>query len=161
VLNLGLTISISGIVTFRAPRTCRRLLPKCPMSRLLIETDCAVPCAGAASGQSLRAGLRRRYLRLCCRFTRRYERGAGGVDERQLLPSVQPGAPVKLVVLGSGTSTGVPRSATTGAIATREEPRDRRTRVAIVVEGDGGSRLLVDTPTDLRQQLLATRNRRD
>jgi phosphoribosyl 1,2-cyclic phosphate phosphodiesterase len=28
--------------------------------------------------------------------------------------------------------------------------------VAIVIEGDDGTRLLVDTPTDLRQQLLAT-----
>jgi phosphoribosyl 1,2-cyclic phosphate phosphodiesterase len=36
------------------------------------------------------------------------------------------------------------------------EPRNRRTRVAIVVEGADGSRILVDTPTDLRQQLLAT-----
>lgn len=63
---------------------------------------------------------------------------------------------MKLVVLGSGTSTGVPRIGNDWGDCDPEEPRNRRTRVAIVVEGNDGSRLLVDTPTDLRQQLLAT-----
>ena len=63
---------------------------------------------------------------------------------------------MKLVVLGSGTSTGVPRIGNDWGDCDPEEPRNRRTRVAIVVEGNDGSRLLVDTPTDLRQQLLST-----
>ena len=63
---------------------------------------------------------------------------------------------MKLVVLGSGTSTGVPRIGNDWGDCDPDEPRNRRTRVAIVVEGNDGSRLLVDTPTDLRQQLLAT-----
>lgn len=63
---------------------------------------------------------------------------------------------MKLVVLGSGTSTGVPRIGNDWGDCDPEEPRNRRTRVAIVVEGNDGARLLVDTPTDLRQQLLAT-----
>jgi phosphoribosyl 1,2-cyclic phosphate phosphodiesterase len=63
---------------------------------------------------------------------------------------------VKLVVLGCGTSTGVPRIGNDWGDCDPEEPRNRRTRVAIVIEGSDGARLLVDTPTDLRQQLLAT-----
>ena len=35
-----------------------------------------------------------------------------------------------------------------------DEPRNRRTRVSIIVESDESKRLLVDTSTDLRRQLL-------
>ena len=61
---------------------------------------------------------------------------------------------MKLVVLGSGTSTGVPRIGTDWGECDPNEPRNRRTRVSIMVESDEGARLLVDTSTDLRQQLL-------
>ena len=59
-------------------------------------------------------------------------------------------------MLGSGTSTGVPRIGNDWGDCDPAEPRNRRSRVAIVVEGDDGARLLVDTPPDLRSQLLAT-----
>jgi phosphoribosyl 1,2-cyclic phosphate phosphodiesterase len=62
---------------------------------------------------------------------------------------------VKLLVLGSGTSTGVPRIGNDWGECDPNEPKNRRTRVSIIVESDEGSRLLVDTSTDLRQQLLA------
>ena len=61
---------------------------------------------------------------------------------------------MKLVVLGSGTSTGVPRIGNDWGECDPNEPRNRRTRVSIMVESDEGARLLVDTSTDLRQQLL-------
>lgn len=64
-------------------------------------------------------------------------------------------------MLGSGTSTGVPR---VGEVpggdwgeCDPDDPRNRRTRVSIVVESDEGRRLLVDTSPDLRAQLLANR----
>jgi phosphoribosyl 1,2-cyclic phosphate phosphodiesterase len=64
-------------------------------------------------------------------------------------------------MLGSGTSTGVPRI---GEIAGGDwgrcdphEPKNHRTRVSIIVESDAGRRLLVDTSPDLRAQLLANR----
>ena len=57
-------------------------------------------------------------------------------------------------MLGSGTSTGVPRVGNDWGDCDPSEPRNRRTRVSILVEGDHGERLLVDTSTDLRQQLL-------
>jgi phosphoribosyl 1,2-cyclic phosphate phosphodiesterase len=62
---------------------------------------------------------------------------------------------VKLIMLGSGTSTGVPRIGNDWGECDPSEPRNRRTRVSIVVESAAGARLLVDTSPDLRQQLLA------
>jgi phosphoribosyl 1,2-cyclic phosphate phosphodiesterase len=62
---------------------------------------------------------------------------------------------VKVLILGSGTSTGVPRVGNDWGECDPNEPKNRRTRVSILVENDAGSRLLVDTSTDLRQQLLA------
>ena len=62
---------------------------------------------------------------------------------------------MKLLVLGSGTSTGVPRIGNDWGECDPNEPKNRRTRVSILVESNGGQRLLVDTSTDLRQQLLA------
>jgi phosphoribosyl 1,2-cyclic phosphate phosphodiesterase len=62
---------------------------------------------------------------------------------------------VKLLVLGSGTSTGVPRIGNDWGLCDPNEPRNRRSRVSIVLESESGSRLLVDTSTDLRHQLLA------
>ena len=61
---------------------------------------------------------------------------------------------MKLVVLGCGTSTGVPRIGNDWGECDPAEPRNRRTRVSILVESAAGARLLVDTSTDLRQQLL-------
>lgn len=61
---------------------------------------------------------------------------------------------MKLIVLGSGTSTGVPRIGNDWGDCDPAEPRNRRTRVSILLESNDGARLLVDTSTDLRQQLL-------
>ena len=58
-------------------------------------------------------------------------------------------------MLGSGTSTGVPRIGNDWGECDPAEPKNRRTRVSIIVENDAGQRILVDTSTDLRHQLLA------
>lgn len=66
---------------------------------------------------------------------------------------------MKLTILGSGTSTGVPRlGGATGADwgdCDPNEPKNRRTRVSILLESDEGRRILVDTSSDCRAQLLA------
>lgn len=62
---------------------------------------------------------------------------------------------MKLLVLGSGTSTGVPRIGDNWGECDPNEPKNRRSRVSIIVQNQAGSRLLVDTSTDLRHQLLA------
>jgi phosphoribosyl 1,2-cyclic phosphate phosphodiesterase len=60
-------------------------------------------------------------------------------------------------MLGSGTSTGVPRIGNDWGECDPANPKNRRTRVSIIVENEGGARLLVDTSPDLRQQLLDNR----
>lgn len=66
---------------------------------------------------------------------------------------------MKVTILGSGTSTGVPRlggeHGMDWGLCDPNEPKNRRTRVAILLENNAGSRILVDTPPDLRTQLLA------
>ena len=68
---------------------------------------------------------------------------------------------MKLVMLGSGTSTGVPRvggeEGEDWGLCDPEEPRNRRSRASILLESAAGERLLIDTSTDLRAQLLANR----
>lgn len=62
---------------------------------------------------------------------------------------------MKLIMLGCGTSTGVPRIGNDWGECDPDEPRNRRTRSSIIVESNEGARLLVDTSTDMRQQMLA------
>lgn len=61
---------------------------------------------------------------------------------------------MKVTILGSGTSSGVPRVDGNWGDCDPAEPRNRRRRVSILVE-HGGTRILVDTSPDLREQLLA------
>jgi len=65
---------------------------------------------------------------------------------------------MRLTILGSGTSFGVPQLGCDCAVCRSGDPRDRRTRVGAVIEGEGiaaRTRLLIDTPPELRIQLLA------
>ncbi len=64
------------------------------------------------------------------------------------------GAPMKLTFLGTGTSFGVPVIGCDCAACTSRDPRDRRTRHGALLEVEEGS-LLVDTPPELRLQLIA------
>lgn len=57
-------------------------------------------------------------------------------------------------MLGSGTSTGVPRIGGDWGLCDPNEPKNRRSRVSIIVESAAGARLLVDTSPDLRSQLI-------
>ena len=60
---------------------------------------------------------------------------------------------MKFTMLGSGTSSGVPRVGTGWGDCDPNEPRYRRRRVSALVEAEGTS-LLIDTSPDLREQLL-------
>ncbi|WP_294314336.1 MBL fold metallo-hydrolase [uncultured Sphingomonas sp.] len=61
---------------------------------------------------------------------------------------------MKVRILGSGTSSGVPRIGNDWGACDLNEPRNRRTRVSLLVEHDD-TRILVDTGPDMREQLLA------
>lgn len=60
---------------------------------------------------------------------------------------------MKVRILGCGTSSGVPRIGGDWGACDPSDPRNRRTRVSILVQA-GSTRILVDTSPDLRQQLL-------
>jgi phosphoribosyl 1,2-cyclic phosphate phosphodiesterase len=60
---------------------------------------------------------------------------------------------MKVTMLGSGPSWGVPRIGDDWGACDPANPRNRRRRVSILVE-EGGGRILVDTSPDLREQLL-------
>jgi phosphoribosyl 1,2-cyclic phosphate phosphodiesterase len=62
---------------------------------------------------------------------------------------------MKLTFLGTGTSFGVPQLGCNCAVCRSPDPRDRRTRVGAVVETRGGTRILIDTPPELRLQLVS------
>jgi phosphoribosyl 1,2-cyclic phosphate phosphodiesterase len=64
---------------------------------------------------------------------------------------------VRLTFLGSGTSFGVPQLGCGCAVCRSPDPRDQRSRVGAAVETDGGAVLLVDTPPELRLQLVRAR----
>jgi phosphoribosyl 1,2-cyclic phosphate phosphodiesterase len=61
---------------------------------------------------------------------------------------------VRLIFLGTGTSFGVPQVGCRCRTCTSTDPRDKRMRAAVVLENDG-RRLLIDTPPELRLQLVA------
>lgn len=67
---------------------------------------------------------------------------------------------LRLTILGCGSSGGVPRIGAMWGKCDPENPRNRRRRCALLVErrGPGGTTsVLVDTPPDLREQLLSVR----
>ena len=61
---------------------------------------------------------------------------------------------MRVTVLGSGTSSGVPQVGCDCAVCRSADPRDRRTRCSVLVSTGGGD-VLIDTATDLRAQSLA------
>ncbi|WP_112383246.1 MBL fold metallo-hydrolase [Sphingomonas carotinifaciens] len=61
---------------------------------------------------------------------------------------------MKIRILGSGTSSGVPRIGNEWGDCDPAEPRNRRTRASALVE-HGDTRILIDTSPDMRAQLLA------
>lgn len=61
---------------------------------------------------------------------------------------------MKVTVLGSGTSSGVPRIGNDWGDCDPAEPRNRRRRVSLLVE-HGDAVIVVDTGPDFREQMLA------
>ncbi len=60
---------------------------------------------------------------------------------------------MRIIILGCGTSSGVPMIGCDCAVCRSPDPRNRRRRVSVLVEA-GGTRLLIDTPPDLHAQLV-------
>ena len=60
---------------------------------------------------------------------------------------------MKIRFLGTGTSFGIPVVGCRCDVCTSDDPRDARTRHGLLIESEG-RRLLVDTPPELRLQLV-------
>jgi phosphoribosyl 1,2-cyclic phosphate phosphodiesterase len=61
---------------------------------------------------------------------------------------------MRLTFLGTGTSFGVPQIGCDCAVCRSTDPRDKRTRSGAVLEA-AGSTILIDTPPELRLQLIS------
>lgn len=66
---------------------------------------------------------------------------------------------MRLTLLGTGTSFGVPQVGCTCAVCRSDDPRDTRTRTGALIES-GDTTILIDTPPELRQQLVRAGTRR-
>ena len=60
---------------------------------------------------------------------------------------------MKITILGSGTSTGVPQVGCSCDVCTSTDPRDKRLRCSGLIETDG-VRILIDCGPDFREQML-------
>lgn len=60
---------------------------------------------------------------------------------------------MKITILGSGTSTGVPEIGCRCGVCTSEDPKDNRLRTSVLVQTDGKN-ILLDAGPDFRQQML-------
>lgn len=66
---------------------------------------------------------------------------------------------MKLLILGSGTSTGVPVIACGCKVCSSKNPKNSRTRSSLLIRTDepDSKNILIDTATDLRAQCLANK----
>jgi phosphoribosyl 1,2-cyclic phosphate phosphodiesterase len=64
--------------------------------------------------------------------------------------------PARLIVMGSGTSVGVPTIGCSCAVCRSEDPRDMRLRPSVAIEWSGRC-IVIDTGPDFRQQAIRHR----
>lgn len=63
----------------------------------------------------------------------------------------------KLTILGSGTSTGVPILGCLCQVCQSNDVRNKRSRTSALIRSATGKSILIDTPPDLRTQLLRSK----
>ena len=76
-----------------------------------------------------------------------------GLFPAPVRPPIKASPNIKITVLGSGTSAGIPTLTCDCAVCTSSDPRDNRLRPSVLVEYNG-RKVLIDTTPDFRQQAL-------
>jgi phosphoribosyl 1,2-cyclic phosphate phosphodiesterase len=61
---------------------------------------------------------------------------------------------MKITILGSGTSDGIPVVGCGCPVCGSADPKDNRLRASVLIEGQGGESLIIDTGPDFRFQAL-------
>lgn len=61
---------------------------------------------------------------------------------------------MKIIVLGTGTSTGVPQMGCSCEVCRSSDARDKRLRSSVLMECENGAEILIDCGPDFRQQML-------
>ena len=142
-IALGLSISFTGILTFKKSDELRAIAASLPADRILVETDAPYLAPGTLSRQAQRAGLCGRDRQGAGGGARRQLRRDRPADHREFLPAVPKvprpaaaagGMSLRFTILGCGSSGGVPRPALGWGACDPNNPKNRRRRTSLLVE---------------------------
>ena len=163
-LELGLSISFSGVVTFKNSDDLRAIARDVPLDRHPGRDRRALSRPGAPSRQAQRAGLssprprRRSPKRKASRPKRsRRRRAPTRCGFSRSSTEAAPALSLRLTILGCGSSAGVPRVGQGWGACDPANPRNRRRRCSVLVERVGAAgvtTVLIDAGPDLREQLI-------
>ena len=171
-LDLGLSISFSGVVTFKKSEDLRAIARDVPLDRILVETDAPylapTPHRGRRNEPAFvvaTAGVVAEARGITPDALADATRANTHAIFRRLPPAVGKAAAgcrivaltLRLTILGCASSGGVPRVGEGWGACDPANPKNRRRRCSVLVErfGSGGTTsVLVDTSPDLREQLI-------
>ena len=166
--RLGGYVSFSGILTFPKSAELRDIARDVPEDRLLVETDAPYLAPVPHRGKRNEPAWVAQTAGVLAEVRGLAPEALAELTTRQLPPPVHPDglAVLRVTILGCGGSAGVPQLG--GADGRGDwgacdpaEPRNRRTRSSIVIEGPGGERLLVDASPDMRHAAAGLRRAAD
>ena len=175
-IALGLSISFTGIVTFKKSDDLRAIAASLPADRFLVETDAPYLAPGKFRGKRNEPAyvvetakvlaetrgvsfdeLARQTTENFFRLFSKVPRPAAAAADKSTQSAQRTCMTLRFTILGCGSSGGVPRPALGWGVCDPNNPKNRRRRTSLLVERrtpDGVTRVLVDTSPDLREQLL-------
>ena len=163
-IALGLSISFTGILTFKKSQALRDLAAELPADRIMVETDAPYLAPGKFRGKRNEPSYVVEVAKVLAETRGRFAGRDFATDHGKFLPAVQQsagsescGMTLTLTVLGCGSSAGVPRPALGWGACDPNNPKNRRRRCSLLAEraGEGGiTRIVIDTSPDLREQLI-------
>lgn len=164
-IGLGLSISFTGILTFKNSQAIRDIAAELPADRIMVETDAPYLAPGKFRGKrnepSFVAETARVLAETRCvsidEIAQQTTENFFRLFDKVPRPDAAAAMTVILTILGSGSSAGVPRPALGWGRMRSEQPKNRRRRCSLLAEKGGANgltRVLIDTSPDLREQLI-------